>query len=354
MSTEPSLKIVDAAYLTGILRRSGALGDGGVRSVEVLSSRATLLSRIARLNLTYEGTDAIDAPRALFLKTGLPRRGDSGWIQGRREVAFYTEIAAATTEGLVPRCFDAMWDVDTNDWHILLEDLTESHVLATTWPLPPSVEQCEIILDARARFHALWWDDPRLGVSIGTRNDTDTAARYTRDLTLHFARFADLLGDRLPRERREIYELVLDAVPRLLGRHCSHRNVTITHGDAHVWNAFLPRDERDGVRLFDWDSWGVGIASSDLAYMMAVHWYPDRRRRFERSLLDNYHAVLVAHGVRGYARSDLDDDYRLSVLLQIMIPVRQAAYDIPPMIWWSHLERIMLAVDDLGCRELLG
>jgi hypothetical protein len=27
---------------------------------------------------------------------------------------------------------------------------------------------------------------------------------------------------------------------------------------------------------------------------------------------------------------------------------------IQPRIWWSHLERIHLAVDDLGCRELLG
>jgi hypothetical protein len=27
--------------------------------------------------------------------------------------------------------------------------------------------------------------------------------------------------------------------------------------------------------------------------------------------------------------------------------------DIPPVIWWNNLERILLAVDDLGCRELL-
>jgi hypothetical protein len=29
------------------------------------------------------------------------------------------------------------------------------------------------------------------------------------------------------------------------------------------------------------------------------------------------------------------------------------AIDLPPLIWWSHLERIMLAVDDVGCRDLL-
>jgi len=33
--------------------------------------------------------------------------------------------------------------------------------------------------------------------------------------------------------------------------------------------------------------------------------------------------------------------------------VKRPLIAIPPMIWWSYLERIMLATDDLGCRELL-
>ena len=72
----------------------------------------------------------------------------------------------------------------------------------------------------------------------------------------------------------------------------------------------------------------------------------------EGALLDHYYAALTAHGVSD--RGALDDDYRLSALWQIMTPVWQAAIDLPPAIWWSHLERIMLAVDDLGCRELLA
>ena len=73
----------------------------------------------------------------------------------------------------------------------------------------------------------------------------------------------------------------------------------------------------------------------------------------ERPLLDRYHAVLVAHGVHGYDRRALKDDYRLSVLWQITTPIFQAANNIPPVIWWNNLERILLAVDDLGCLDLL-
>jgi hypothetical protein len=40
--------------------------------------------------------------------------------------------------------------------------------------------------------------------------------------------------------------------------------------------------------------------------------------------------------------------------MQILTPVLQAAFDIPPWIWWNNLELILLAVNDLGCRELLA
>jgi hypothetical protein len=340
-----------AEYLTGVLRRSGALGDGRVRDVVIETSRPTLISRITRLRLTYEG--AVEAPSSLILKTGLPDRASGLSEAGRREVEFYTQVAAVMPAQLVPRCFEAASAAGSNSWHLVLEDLTDSHIISTTWPLPPTMEQCERILNALARFHAVWWDDPRLGVSVGTWLDDGAMNERLQRSVDQFKIFADRLGDRLTRERRDLCERFLDAAPRLLGRYYSHRNLTLVHGDAHVWNYFLPRDGGDDVRLFDWDAWRIGVPSNDLAYMMATHWYPDRRRRMERPLLDHYHVALVAHGVRGYDRRALDDDYRLSVLWQILTPLWQAAIDLPPMIWWSHLERIMLAVDDLGCRDLL-
>ena len=147
---------------------------------------------------------------------------------------------------------------------------------------------------------------------------------------------------------------MIDAGPRLNVRCHSHRDMTIVQGDAHVWNIFLPRTSgSDDIRIFDWPAWRVDVVTNDLAYMMALHWFPDHRRRFERHLLDRYHAALVAHGVTGYDRHALDEDYRLSVLWQIATPVWQAANDIPSWIWCNHVERIFMAIDDLGCRDLL-
>jgi len=75
------------------------------------------------------------------------------------------------------------------------------------------------------------------------------------------------------------------------------------------------------VRLFDWEDWSIDIGASDIAYMMAMLWYPDLRRRAERSLQDVYHAELLARGVSTYDRQALHDDYRLSVLLLLFRPI---------------------------------
>jgi thiamine kinase-like enzyme len=351
MVTEPLPPSADPGRLTSALRAAGVLADGQVRNVELVSSRPMILSHIYRLRLTYD-SNAV-GPASLILKTAHNDNPTLRSVVGRQEIAFYTQVANAMPPGIVPRCFGAEWDAATNAWHLLLEDLTDTHEHPTAWPLPPTQRQSEAILDAWARLHAAWWDDPRLGDTVGTWRDEAAMQETLQSFAETYARFADQMGDRLSPQQRDLYARFIDAAPRLVGRLQSRRDLTIVHGDAHVWNCFLPRDGGDDVRIFDWDSWHIDPATNDLAYMMAMHWYPDLRRQRERSLLDHYHTALVAYGVRDYDRRRLDDDYRWSVLWLIRTPVWQAEYGIPPVIWWNNLGRILLAVDDLGCRDLL-
>jgi hypothetical protein len=175
MSTEPLPKTAQAEHLTDVLRRSGVLEDGRIRVVE--SSSTQFVSNIIRLRLTYDG--AAIGPASLILKTGLPDRPSSG---GKQEVAFYVQVASKMSGRFVPRCFEAFSDPDTSTWHLLLEDLNDSHFIAASWPLPPTIEQCDSIIVARARFHAEWWDDPRLGKSVGTWLDADAISSNYKGL----------------------------------------------------------------------------------------------------------------------------------------------------------------------------
>ena len=108
------------------------------------------------------------------------------------------------------------------------------------------------------------------------------------------------------------------------------------------------------IRLIDWDNWRIGRAATDLAYMMTVHWYPERRARLEAPLLERYHAGLCARGITDYSLGRLWEDYRLAVIGHLAIPIWQQTLGLPPAIWWSHLHRIIAAFEDLDCATLLA
>jgi thiamine kinase-like enzyme len=324
-----------------------------VSAVSVETSNPTVISYVYRLRLAYDG-DASGAPATLFLKTRQPERKTGAGSWGHHEVEFYRRLAPAAPPDILVRCLDSHWDESSGDWHLLLEDLKDTHAMASPWPFPPTLADCETIIRTLARFHAAWWDDPRLGTSIGIWGNPADMPQSQQRMTEAVAKLADTLGDRFVPEHRAYYERLIDRLSSLSARYHSRRNMTVVHGDAHVWNCFLPKAGTPGTpKLFDWDGWRLDYATDDLAYQMALHWYPDLRRERERHLLDVYHAELVKQGVTGYDRQALQDDYRLSVLWTTMMPVWQHAGGIPAWIWWSHLARIHLAVDDLGCRELL-
>ena len=190
---------------------------------------------------------------------------------------------------------------------------------------------------------------------MGSFLDDAALAKITVDYRERYTRFADTLGDRLWPAARAIYARVHDARERLITPARLYATYTLGHGDAHMWNLLYPRDggPASGIRLIDWDSWRIGRAAADLAYMMAVHWYPEQRARLEARLLERYHAGLRARGVTDYSLERLWEDYRLSVIGQLAIPIWQQTFGIPAVVWWSHLHRVIAAFEDLDCAALL-
>ncbi len=123
----------------------------------------------------------------------------------------------------------------------------------------------------------------------------------------------------------------------------------------HFWNVLYPNSpEEDNLRIIDWNMWDTGSPTDDLAYLMGLHWYPERRTLFEKRLLECYHSQLVECGINSYSWHELWHNYRLSILRHLLTPVWQWWRGIHPGIWWSHLERGMLAFDDLNCAEFFS
>jgi hypothetical protein len=325
----------------------------GVRAVHIGERRTTILSAIVPLRVEYSADAPAGAPTRLLLKATRDGLDASLRLVGKREVEFYRQAAPLMPGGPFPRCYDA--EASSGRFHLLLEDLSDTHMVLTQWPLPPSVEACERIVDTWAAFHAFWWRHSCLGREVGTFLDEARLAKIASENRERYARFAETLGDRLWPAARAVYTRALDAWERLFTPAHLYATYTLAHGDAHVWNLLYPHDgAASGIRLIDWDGWRVGRGASDLAYMMALHWYPERRMRLEAPLIKRYHAGLLAHGVLGYGLDRLWEDYRLSVFGQLLTPVWQQTHGLHPSIWWPHLHRVLAAFDDLSCATLLS
>lgn len=337
--------------LTDALRRAGVLEAGMcVVRFDVERARTLPISKVFHLAVTYSDAAPAVAPPRLFLKISSPAL-QSHFSQ--REVEFYHTVAPRAPELPFIRCYDAAFSRATGAAHLLLEDVSATHT-QTVSPLPPSLGDCELAIDCIARLHARFWEHPQLGAGIGRLTTATEFAALTETLRAHLDGFIDFLGDRLPDERRAYYERVLDGSMRPWRRMLEPDGLTVSHGDAHWWNFLYPREGAGGTALiFDWHLWHVDIPLKDLAFMIAFNWYPQRRARLEQKLLRRYHAALVAGGVGSYSWTDCWRDYRFAVIRELFVPVWQWSSGMRPAVWWSNLEKIWLAFEDLRCAELL-
>jgi hypothetical protein len=352
---------VSPEWLTRLLHKHGALPHGQVTAVQKIPSRSTIsiTFTLARLAVSYSDNAPPSAPTRLFLKFSKP--GFDAALSasvGKNEVAFYTTVVHAMRGSATVHCYDAVYDPETGKSHVLLEDLSETH-FQTEWPLPPIRQHCEAVMECLAQFHAFWWEHPRLGTEIGQLPTEEARKAGTADTHRRIRGFLDFLGDRLSVDRRQVYDKILTSLPGLWDRHrgtrlSERKAFTLVHGDAQVWNFFYPCDATtDHVRIIDWQFWHLGVGTDDLAYMMALHWYPERRCVMERELLKRYHTELLRHGVANYPWDECWFDYRVSALTNLLVPALQWSVKLPAAVWWSHLERAMSAFHDLGGDELL-
>jgi hypothetical protein len=286
--------------------------------------------------------------------TQLPQRFFLKFGRSAKEPFFYNNIAPAMPQSPLPRCYAAAYDAAQDLACLLLEDLSYSHA-QPEWPLPPDDGNCTALVRTLARIHAHWWQDPRLEVAFRPAIPPGRAWADRRAAAIgRLPEFVNFLGSRLPSHHAAVYRQIARAGASLYEVPPGAPNQTLLHGDAHTWNGMYPQEPAAELRLLDWNMWDIGCPADDLAYLMAVHWSPERRGRLESHLLATYHTTLVDCGVRGYCFTDLEQEYRAAVVRSLLTPVWQWVRGIAPGIWWPHLERIFLAFDDLDCRMLLG
>lgn len=323
---------------------------GAIVDVRVELEIETTSSKLVFLTTTYSPDAPANLPRQVVVKSPLIKplvRDDSGG-----EAQFYRRMAPVLGTPPSVRCLAAIEDGDDDAGTVVLEDLRATHD-HPPWPMPPSRNQCEIALDALACVHAQWWEASTLGSTVGRLHTPESLTSMVQGVAAHLPAFIDAYGYALTVEARQVYERVFSSSLQPWMRLTDSRALTITHGDAHTWNFLFPRSGAGPAFLIDWQLWHVDVGVRDLAFLMALHWYPGRRRELELALIRHYYDVLLAHGVENYSFDELWLDYRRCVVRNLTIPIIFWSRGMKPEGWWHRLECDLAAYRDLSCDELL-
>jgi hypothetical protein len=344
---------LDAAWLTETLHRNGHLSHGCVTEL-AREHFHSYFANFYRLSLTFSPDAAPELPRRMLIKVSFARE-PSAVAMGREEVVAYRYLRAQMPDPPIPRCFAAESDDAIGASYLVLEDLVETHFRGDV-PDDISQRHWELDIEALAQLHAFWWEHEALGDGIGqlfTAADVDEMRTMNEEAVV---KFFQVMGDEIDAETRRSIQATVDFLPGFWRRRLTSRaGNTLIHGDAHSWNILMPVDANNGrAYLIDLATMRVRPATNDLAYLMAMKWWPERRARLEMPLLRHYHGALVARGVTDYSWDECLLDYRHSILTHLTTPVVQCARGfLSPGIWRANFGRIIAAFNDLNCRELV-
>jgi hypothetical protein len=349
-----SIDQVTTAWLNYVLTKSGALINGAVTAFDAKAGRGNWSTNVT-LSVKYVDGSQGALPQRLFLKM-VNAHLEDGFFSSS-EVEYYTRDFIGIKGAPLVRCYDAVFSGELQRYHVLLEDLSETHIEAEK--KAPTTEYGLALAEGLAVIHAPWW---------GARQFNQVGA--TMHSAGHIQRFVDIaesgVGNIIDHFSSELEPHWMDAIRALFAKHPQtiiertkdDRGFTLVHGDVGHKNVMVPRAGIRPIYIidrqpFDW-ALTVWLGVYDLAYAMVLDWEIETRRRLEILVLRNYHDQLIKNGVNGYSWEQLYDDYKLCVAMCVYVAAEYFRGGVnSPWVstWLLMLCRALTACDDLNCNE---
>jgi hypothetical protein len=277
-------------------------------------------------------------PLRLHLKIG------SVTTFGRAEVDYYTSVFADLTDGPLVRCHHA--DADDTHYNLLLDDHSQTH--RDQKVVEPTLAYGRALVEAAAKLHAHRWPQPPPGVSDAER--MVASARAGQDALLEAMKVGFTAAERATAARLiEQNSLARNA------RLADPDGFTWIHGDLNPTNILAPIDGDEPIYLIDHQPFAASgsppwLAVRDLAYAIVVWWPIELRRRWERELVEHWHATLVSRGVVNYSMEKAWQDWRLCGVQEINVPADWCSNpdDVSNMrgLWEAQLRRVLAFAED--------
>ena len=350
-----SLEQVTTEWLTEVLSSNGALTHGAVATFDVDTGRGNW-SASASLTVRYAARSQGTMPRRLFLKIVDADLGEEFF--GPSEVNYYTRDYAGLDAAPLIHCYDAVYSEEKRRYHLLLDDLSETHVEASE--KAPTLEYGLALAEGLAALHAHWWGARRLAEAGAPIHSAEHIRRFVDIAQPGAAHILNQFSTALEPHWPELVHTLYAQHPQaMIARTQDDSGFTLIHGDVGHNNILVPRHGDRPIYLidrqpFDW-SLTTWLGVYDLAYAMVLDWEIERRRQLEMPVLSHYHERLVKQGVIGYGWEQLFDDYRLCVAMGVYIATEYCRGGVNGRwisAWLPMLQRSLTACDDLRCSEL--
>jgi hypothetical protein len=351
MSTPPALvRTVDeleASWLTEVL----VTGPVGAFSVSRIGTGQ--MSQSYRVVLEYSD-GATPGPSTVVIKLAssdeTSRSTGVGLGIYEREIRFYTELAPRIG-GPLPLCHYARYDAEEGRFTLVLEDVAPA--VQGDEITGCGVDEARLAMLGLARLHAPVFDDPGLGDTEWLNQPTPVnQALVSQLLPAFFERY----GERISPEHRALCETFIDRLDPWMADRTPP--LGLVHGDFRLDNLLFgdPRGAKP-LTVVDWQTVGWGGALTDASYFLGGALSVSDRRTHEESLLREYHASLLAQGVRSLAWEECWQGYRrravggvLMAIVASMLVERTARGD---EMFMTMLARHAQHALDLDTLELL-
>jgi hypothetical protein len=357
MSTDliESIEQVTAGWLTRVLSASGALQRGAVASFEADTGSGAWSSN-ARLELRYKPGSQGALPRNLFLKLVNTDLEDESFDDS--EVRYYTRDYLGLPDAPLVRCYDAAYSREAQRYHLLLDDLSGTHMRAAL--KPPTLAYGLALAEGLAAMHAAWWGADGLARAGAPIHEAAFVRRFV-DIAQPgvphiLARFGSELEPGWPDLIQELFEKHPQV---MIARSTDPNGFTVIHGDPGHTNILVPREGERPIYIIDRQpfNWSLTtwLGAYDLAYAMVLDWEIEARRALEMQVLRRYHARLLEKGIEDYSWQQLLIDYRLSVPICVYVATEYCRGGVNEELtryWLPMLKRSLTACEDLDCRAL--
>lgn len=347
------LEQVTTEWLTAVLTRCGALTYGSVQAFTVDTGQGNW-SRNARLAVYYAAASQGTRPHHLFLKLVSTNLGDESF--GPSEVFYYNRDYLDVPQAPLLRCYHAAYSEEQQCYHLLLEDVSKTHITAAD--KPHTLGYGLALAEAFAILHARWWGTQRLTEAGAPIHDAHHIQRFVAIAEPGAGHIIRHLSTELEPHWPDLIREVFSHHPAaMIARAQDANGFTLIHGDVNQYNILIARDGMRPLYFidrqpFDW-SLTTWLAVYDLAYVMVLDWDSTVRRDLEQPVLRHYHKHLLQQGVTGYTWEQLWDDYRLAAAMGVYLACEYCRDGLNSQGRWpTLLKRSLTTIDALNCREL--